>query len=399
MTTAIRIEVLPARLGDCLLVECLRENGRPWRMLVDGGPPDTWPLLKQRLDRLQADDRAIDVAVVTHVDNDHIGGMEPFLGSDYAGLVGDFWFNGRTHLPGTDATRSIDQGEDVVSALLAPSGGQPRPWNTAFRGGPIDTGNPAGVIDVPIPDGPHITVLSPTNQRLTILAAQWAAVIAQTQHGAERELEPDVPGPLTDLAALAAEKAPTDSSVPNGSSIALLVEHRGASLVLGADAYGDVLGAALKALATARGSQTLTVDAFKLPHHGSKSNVVQSMIAAAPARHYLVSTNGDTFHHPDDAAIARVVLHAPPGPTLWFNYRTPRTARWGDPALCERYAYTAVFPDGPDVGAVLELPARDVGSAAPSAPASPSTTDHAGTPPVRRTGGGRVRRRRRAGPS
>ena len=45
MTTAIRIEVLPARMGDCLLVECPREQGRPWRMLVDGGPPDTWPLL------------------------------------------------------------------------------------------------------------------------------------------------------------------------------------------------------------------------------------------------------------------------------------------------------------------------------------------------------------------
>ena len=35
MTTAIRIEALPARLGDCLLVECLRPGKRPWRMLID----------------------------------------------------------------------------------------------------------------------------------------------------------------------------------------------------------------------------------------------------------------------------------------------------------------------------------------------------------------------------
>ena len=49
--TAIRLEVLPARLGDCLLVECLRENGAPWRMLVDGGPPDTWPLLEAQVVR------------------------------------------------------------------------------------------------------------------------------------------------------------------------------------------------------------------------------------------------------------------------------------------------------------------------------------------------------------
>ena len=49
MATAIRIEALPARLGDCLLVECLRPGGAPWRMLVDGGPVDTWPLLEARL--------------------------------------------------------------------------------------------------------------------------------------------------------------------------------------------------------------------------------------------------------------------------------------------------------------------------------------------------------------
>ena len=31
------------------------------------------------------------------------------------------------------------------------------------------------------------------------------------------------------------------------------------------------------------------------------------MLAAAPARHYIVSSNGDTFHHPDDVALARTL--------------------------------------------------------------------------------------------
>jgi hypothetical protein len=167
-------------------------------------------------------------------------------------------------------------------------------------------------------------------------------------------------GPLDDLHGLADERTPRDTSVPNGSSIALLVEHRGASIVLGADAYGSVLTEALQGVARARGSETLTVDAMKLPHHGSDANVDAALLEAAPASHYLVSTNGDVFGHPDDAALARVVVGAPAGPSLWFNYRTPRTERWADPRLVEAHGHRVAFPEPghADAGAVIDLPAR-----------------------------------------
>ncbi|GAA2746052.1 MBL fold metallo-hydrolase [Terrabacter aerolatus] len=378
--TAIHVEVLPARLGDCLLVECPRPGGPTWRMVVDGGPPDTWPLLEARLRRLDPADRHIDVVVVTHVDNDHIGGMIPFLSSDLAADVGDFWFNGRTHLspsaPG--ATRSIEQGESLVTALLGPLGtaksgrpgaqtpNHPLPWNTAFGGGPVEAapaGAPSGgPTTVTVPDGPTLTVLSPTPAGLAKLAATWTSTLHAALQPRDRGLTPpvDVLGPLDDLPHLAGERTPTDSSVPNGSSIALLLEHRGASIVLGADAYGDVLAAGLHGVARARGQQSLPVDAIKLPHHGSQANVVAALLAAAPAGHYLVSTNGDVFHHPDDPAIARVVLDAPAGPTLCFNYRTARTARWADPGLVRAHGHRVVFPqpDRADSGVVVDLPAR-----------------------------------------
>ena len=146
--------------------------------------------------------------------------------------------------------------------------------------------------------------------------------------------------------------------MPNGSSIALLLEHRGASVVLGADAFGAVLGAGLSGVAARRGVAHLPVDAFKLPHHGSKGNVVEALLKVAPARHYVVSSNGDVFHHPDDQAVARVVMHAPPGATLWFNYRNPRTERWAEPALRAQHGYRTAYPDDPSRGVVLELPAR-----------------------------------------
>lgn len=369
MVTAIRVEVLPARLGDCLILECSRDMGRPWRMLVDGGPPDTWPLLESRLRQPDPEERAIDVAVITHVDSDHIGGMIPFLTSDLAKDVGDVWFNGPAHLPGVQRTRSIAQGESVVAALLGSpddpltgNGGEPAPipWNVAFGRGPIDVGDAGGFLEIAVLDGPTITVLSPTTTRLMRLRAKWAQTVEQAQRPMMRELAVDVPEPLGDLNRLAGQKSPSDRSVPNGSSVAVLIEHLGASVLLAADAFGKDLEAGLRRLARARDLDRLDVDAFKLPHHGSAGNISTSLVEAAPARHYLVSSNGDIFHHPDDAALARVVLGAPPGPILWFNYRTARTERWAEKALMERHGHHTRFPDPADWegGVVLDLPAR-----------------------------------------
>jgi hypothetical protein len=365
MATAIRIEALPARLGDCLLVECLRPGTRPWRMLVDGGPSDTWPLLAARLERLPLDDRRLDVVVITHIDSDHIGGMLPFFQSEFAQQnVGQVWFNGFQHLPAPQdrGTRSISQAESVTDELFGEGHGHTFAWNTAFDGGPVATAEPGQFIELPSEDdGPRITVLSPTLKRLTSLRKQWAKALAKAREG-EPELAPPrdvVPlAKLEDLESLAAQKSSNDGSVPNGSSIGLLLEHRGASCLLSGDGFSKVLGEGLTGLAAARGVEAIEVDAFKLPHHGSQANIASALVAAAPARHYVVSSNGDTFNHPDDVALARVVVGAPEGLTLWFNYENERTRRWADPDLRDRFGHKVKFPATPAAGAVLELPAR-----------------------------------------
>lgn len=75
-TPAISLDVVPAGSGDCLLVTC-PVGDRVWRLLVDTGPGETFPALKTRLAQIPADahgKRHIDLAIISHIDHDHIGG-------------------------------------------------------------------------------------------------------------------------------------------------------------------------------------------------------------------------------------------------------------------------------------------------------------------------------------
>ncbi|MFI5074202.1 MAG: hypothetical protein ACHP7G_04185 [Actinomycetales bacterium] len=90
-------------------------------------------------------DQHVDVAVVTHIDSDHIGGMVPLLGDDVArSMVRDVWFSGAPHLPAPvrERDRSVTQGEAVGTAILGSDGQRALPWNSAFGDAAIDVGDP-----------------------------------------------------------------------------------------------------------------------------------------------------------------------------------------------------------------------------------------------------------------
>jgi hypothetical protein len=118
--------------------------------------------------------------------------------------------------------------------------------------------------------------------------------------------------------------------------------------LLAADAFAGDLGKALLRLAQHSVlSPPLGVDAFKLSHHGSRANLITEFLAAIQAKHYLVSTNNERFAHPNDEALARVVLYSDDMPTLWFNHATERNLRWLNPAIQQKYGLQPVSPSQP----------------------------------------------------
>ena len=111
------LEALQAFHGDSLLVHAGSAD-EPVLLLVDGGPSGTWETsLRPRLEELRAEragDGAlqIDLAMVSHIDSDHVAGMVDFGGElvteqqDSQPLryeVGTLWHNSFDDVLGNDA--------------------------------------------------------------------------------------------------------------------------------------------------------------------------------------------------------------------------------------------------------------------------------------------------------
>ena len=345
------IEMLPAEEGDALWVE-YGSKSRARRILIDGGVLGTFDTLRSRIEDLGGP-RRFELMVVTHVDNDHIDAMVKLLASDTVFEVGDFWFNAWDQI--SEDRLGAKQGEMLTDLIRE----REFAHNAKADSGPI--GLPSdptgGLARFELPGGMEITVLGPTATDLANLRKTWKKVIedAGLEPGGEftgAKLLEDAPRYAKDrlgskppnLERWANRAFKEDGSAPNASSISLLLEYKGKSALLTGDARSDSLCAGIDRLLAERGLEKLQIDVLKLPHHGSKHNVSSDLISRLRCKNFLVSSSGRRFHHPDDDAIARVLLDGEE-PVLHFNYRSHDNRDWGRDTWMSELGYETVFPD------------------------------------------------------
>jgi len=352
------IEMLPANEGDCLWIE-YGDAANPRRIIIDAGRKEGYRTLANRLAKIT---EPAELFVMTHIDDDHIFGAAPLFADERfkTPFCKDTWYNCYTHLDSAIARRPASDtlgplnGEIFAGLLLQDH----YPWNEAFdQGATIVVPEKGKLPSKKLADGMSLTLLSPTWDSLTVLKRFWERELEDLDPGdAEGALEifanrpalqPDVLGGLIDIEDLVERPYKSDTTEPNGSSIAFLAEHDGHAVLFTGDAHPPVLEKSIARLLQERGQMVLPLDAFKVSHHGSKNNTSTKLLDLVDCRRYLISTNGSRHGHPDQEAIARILErnYQNSEPTqLYFNYQTNQNSVWDDEDLRREWNYQTHYP-------------------------------------------------------
>jgi beta-lactamase superfamily II metal-dependent hydrolase len=367
--------MLPAQQGDALWIEYGSSSSSPHRILIDAGTAPTGDVVRKRILDLPEDKRSFELLIITHVDTDHIGGALKLLSRPPEGFrVQDVWFNERRHLEEQPESQLGAVDGEILGGFLD---SLKWPWNERFAPGPAvlpdsETAPPR----FKLPGGMELTLLSPGRAQIDKLRRAWLKELEQ------KNLNPDSPDYLERLSELMHQRgvAPSsllgdeeqatvneladqlfheDDSPANASTIAVLAEYDSQSCLLTGDAVPTVLVGSIKRLLRARRQPKLRVDAVKLPHHGSRHNVSDEFLEMLVSPRWLFSTNGMKYHHPDPAAVARVVRATEAQEaTLYFNYpreANPVAARWDNSDLQQEWGYQTHWAPDQTTGCSVDL--------------------------------------------
>ncbi|MBL9135681.1 MAG: hypothetical protein JNK85_07430 [Verrucomicrobiales bacterium] len=341
------LEALNALAGDCLLLRYPGPDGNERLWLIDGGPKTNnkkgitvWkdvllPRLRQLSPKVPL---PIALGMVSHIDDDHINGIQKITQALTAATPAKpaavkfqrFWFNAFDQLVGpkpqglsaeTEAasvqslvsTQNLPNVDDELAQAVMESVSQGNALAADLRTLKLDgnvpirgliqakPGQPA--IDI---EGAKVTILGPRRDRLEKLRQDWQAALKH----------PDKASRQAALQELFLPASQQDKSVPNLSSIVLLVRVAKRSLLLTGDAHGDDIVAAWKELGLPRQAK---LDVLKMPHHGSIRNGTQQFLGFFQANHYVISADG-LHDNPDPPMVeALVKMHGQRAIVLHFT--------------------------------------------------------------------------------
>jgi len=321
----IAIDVLKAHEGECILIT-LNDCGKKYRILVDGGVYDTYSdILKCKLQPIfNNENDQIDLLVITHIDDDHIGGIkEIFEDSSLSEImlkkkIRRIWFNsaeviadfidGKSHEEYSDRLVTIIKDDETKISV---SSGNCLEREIKKLGIELDIIKmPQVNTDIP---KTTLTILSPTTKKIEILHKEWP--VPETKISLEvGDYERTVGEILDDD-----NDKCSDSNNFNGASIAFILEFKGKKILMLGDAHDNIIRESLESLGYSK-FKKLKVNIVKVSHHASNNNTSKKFIEMIECDKYIISSDGTRRNVPGKKCICRILKYSSIQTKIYFNY-------------------------------------------------------------------------------
>jgi beta-lactamase superfamily II metal-dependent hydrolase len=354
----LKLNIVQAKFGDCMILEFGSEEQKPHYILIDGGPEGTYDNhLSAALQSLRpggdGSKKTLDIIIASHVDDDHVIGLIDFLADlrhrreeaensqmDDKNIisVGSLWHNSfsktlqeeqeqendmgsrssnnsvnihsrveslleRTQYSSSSSSSSKNNFAAAKAAIMATEQGHKLSLLAGILGIVINPGFPKGLVlieeeeEAPNPikiDNLTLRIIGPTKANLEELRNEWRKWL-------EKYETADISEPS--IAAMA------DKSIPNLSSIVVLAEVDGKRVLITGDARGDHIIDGLRlagGLFDDNDDGHMHVDVLKVPHHGSARNVTKAFFKALTSDMYIISADG-RYGNPDFSTLKWIV--------------------------------------------------------------------------------------------
>jgi beta-lactamase superfamily II metal-dependent hydrolase len=329
----MKIKFLKANNGDSILLSFKDENNVPRNILIDGGMGSTFYHNKTKkkgelyevIENIKKREEKIDLLILTHIDEDHIGGILKWFSmkKDAHKIIENVWFNsGKTIADYLEEKENkelelfLSNNEDSLTSVRQGDAFEKyinlnKIWDNKLIHDEIKTINKFGL---------KIQILSPSVETLKKLLKEykkpehnyftdggnndWEKTISQFL---EEESEDDF-------------VFEEDSSVPNGSSIAFLLEYDRKIYIFLGDAHPSVIIKSLKSCPiSATKSDPIKVELLKVSHHSSSYNTNEELLSLIRTDNYIICTDGTRHGLPNKRTLARIIKNNS-NANIYFNY-------------------------------------------------------------------------------
>lgn len=305
----MEIKFFQAECGDAACIRFLGNDNKYHNVFIDSGYERTFRhALENEIQNIVGNDEAIDLWIISHIHDDHIGGVIKYIDAvkdgEYIDVVNQYLYNPPRVYDFEKSAKnisefvSIGQGDVLYEYLKS---------NNKLLD--YDITNSVESIEL---YGLKLTILSPTANKLSSLRSKYPL---DSNKSLEREEDEEISEAVTpkqnDYRTLIndfdLDRWKEDSSVENGSSISVLAEFNNNKILWLADSHPSDIVSSLKKLGFNQDNK-IACDWVKVTHHGSKGNNSNALYNLIDCTNFLFSVNGENKHNlPSKECIARIL--------------------------------------------------------------------------------------------